>query len=62
MGVCEYINRKRCENAAALLQGTDERVQEIAYLVGFEDSNYFTNVFTKYMGMSPREYRNLRKK
>ena len=58
MGICEYINRKRCDNAAKLLCETDERIQEIAYLVGFDDSNYFSNVFTKYKGVSPREYRN----
>ncbi|MBR5309155.1 MAG: helix-turn-helix domain-containing protein [Clostridia bacterium] len=61
MGICEYINRKRCDNAARLLTDTDERIQEIAYLVGFDDSNYFTNVFTKYMGASPREYRSREK-
>lgn len=62
MGICEYINRKRCENAKNLLVQTDERIQEIAYLVGFDDSNYFTNVFTKYCGVSPREYRSIAKK
>ena len=58
MGVCEYINRKRCENAAGFLRQTEDRIQEIAFLVGFEDSNYFTNVFTRYYGTSPRDYRN----
>lgn len=58
MGLCEYINRKRCEEAKRYLEHSDTRIQEIAFSVGFEDSNYFTNVFTKYEGVSPRAYRN----
>ena len=57
MGLCEFINRKRCREAKRYLAETDERIQEISFLVGFDDSNYFTNVFTKYEGMSPRAYR-----
>lgn len=57
MGLCEYVNRKRCEEAKRFLADTDERIQEISFFVGFEDSNYFSNVFTKYVGMSPRAYR-----
>jgi AraC-like DNA-binding protein len=33
-------------------------VSEICFEVGFDDPAYFTNVFTKYMGISPTAYRN----
>lgn len=56
-GLCEYINDKRCEYAARMLCSSDMRIGEIAFSAGFDDSNYFSNVFRKYAGISPREYR-----
>jgi len=32
-------------------------VTEIAFDVGFNDSNYFTRQFRKVTGLSPRDYR-----
>lgn len=61
MGICEYVNRKRCEAAEKLLTETNGRILEIAYSVGFEDSNYFSNVFSKYVGVAPRKYRMIAK-
>lgn len=48
---------QRIQRACALLRHTDKRVTEIAFDVGFNDSNYFTRQFRKSTGLSPREYR-----
>lgn len=52
-----YINHLRVEKAKVLLANTDLTVTEIAYALGFSDSNYFTRIFRQYCQMSPRAYR-----
>lgn len=53
----EYLTVIRLEDAKSLLQYSRLTVTEIAFSVGFGDSNYFSNVFRKYVGMSPLAYR-----
>ncbi len=53
----EYLNILRINHAASLLRGTDDTVTEIAFRVGFSDSNYFARRFHAAMGATPREYR-----
>ena len=55
--VVEYITQYRVEKAAVLLINTDETVGNIAASVGFEDINYFSRIFKRIKGMTPREYR-----
>lgn len=52
-----YINRKRIEQAQLLLMTTTLSIKEISYRLGFSDPNYFTRVFKKQTGSSPRLYR-----
>jgi AraC-like DNA-binding protein len=52
-----YLIQLRLTRAAALLRATTEPVTEIAFRVGFNDSNYFIRQFTKLMGCPPRAYR-----
>ena len=52
-----WVIEKRIARARHLLRQTDRRVTEIAFDVGFNDSNYFTRQFRKVTGISPREYR-----
>jgi AraC-like DNA-binding protein len=52
-----YLIQLRITRAAALLRTTDEPVTEIAFRLGFNDSNYFIRQFTKLMGCPPRRYR-----
>lgn len=54
-----YLIQFRVRRAAELLRGTDQGVTQIAFEVGFEDSNYFARQFRKQHGISPREYRRL---
>ena len=57
MSLREYINKLRVEDAKTLLLNSRLSVTEIAYSVGFSDSNYFTNIFKKYTGLSPMSFR-----
>lgn len=48
-----YINILRCENAKKMLQNGDYRVEEVAYLCGFDNLSYFTKTYKRYMGCLP---------
>lgn len=52
-----HLIQLRVNRAASLLRRTDQSVTEIAFQVGFSDSNYFTRQFRKLLGVTPREYR-----
>jgi AraC family L-rhamnose operon transcriptional activator RhaR/AraC family L-rhamnose operon regulatory protein RhaS len=52
-----WVIGQRINRACSLLRHTDRRVTEIAFDVGFNDSNYFTRQFRKVTGLSPRDYR-----
>jgi AraC-like DNA-binding protein/mannose-6-phosphate isomerase-like protein (cupin superfamily) len=52
-----WLIERRIEHARSLLRHTDLRVTEIAFEVGFNDSNYFTRQFRKATGFPPRQYR-----
>ncbi len=53
----EYINKIRMENAMELLRETALPLREIATSVGIHDSFYFSKLFKKFTGQTPREYR-----
>lgn len=52
-----YLIQLRINRAAAVLRTTNQPITEIAFQVGFNDSNYFTRQFVKLLGCSPRRYR-----
>lgn len=53
----EYLIQLRLQNAMRLLRNSRLNVSQIAFDVGFNDSNYFTRQFTKRKGVSPLAYR-----
>lgn len=55
----QYLLTIRVNNAASLLEATDYSMAEIAAIVGYEDPLYFSRLFRKIKGVSPRDYRNL---
>lgn len=57
----QYIVDLRISNAKNLLANTDYTVAKIANMVGYENALYFSRLFSKHMGMSPREYRKSKK-
>lgn len=51
------LRERRLEQAKLLLRTGDDSVTRIAYECGFHDGNYFSTVFARHVGMSPRQYR-----
>nr|WP_092072205.1 AraC family transcriptional regulator [Dendrosporobacter quercicolus]NSL48629.1 AraC family transcriptional regulator [Dendrosporobacter quercicolus DSM 1736]SDM38396.1 AraC-type DNA-binding protein [Dendrosporobacter quercicolus] len=54
----QYITRRRIGEAQKLLVSTDYPVVEIAPMVGYNSISHFNMMFFKYIGISPRKYRN----
>lgn len=52
----EYVNREKIEKAKTLIQKNELKMYEIADNLGFESAFYFSKVFKKQTGVSPREY------
>ncbi|MDF7799304.1 helix-turn-helix domain-containing protein [Pontiellaceae bacterium B1224] len=52
-----YLMRLRIQRAMEMLQKTDQTITEIAFAVGFNDSNYFTRQFRRVVGMPPSRFR-----
>lgn len=53
----EYINQLRVNKAKELLLHTDKCIKEVAWQTGFNDEFYFSRVFKKTEGQSPRRFR-----
>lgn len=53
----DYLQRLRVNRAQRALAETDDSVTDVALACGFSTSQYFSNVFRKYTGLSPSEYR-----
>jgi transcriptional regulatory protein len=52
-----YLTNLRIEKAKVLLKDVSFNIKEVGASVGYTDSNYFTKVFKRAVGMSPSEYR-----
>ncbi len=55
IGVAKYIVKRRLHKAKKLLKTTDFSITDIALQVGFSDYNYFSRVYKKKYGISPKE-------
>lgn len=53
----EYLTDVRMEKAKELLCCTNMRISEIGYEVGYKDSHYFSFLFKKVQGISPKDFR-----
>ncbi|MDN4493987.1 helix-turn-helix domain-containing protein [Ureibacillus aquaedulcis] len=54
--VSEYIQVQRIEEAKKLLLHATYTVSEISSLLNFNDQSYFTKIFKKHTGMTPRQF------
>ncbi len=58
-GFLDYVTEVRVNAAKEMLRNTRKTVYEIAESVGYRDVKYFSQQFTKNVGMKPTEYRKL---
>lgn len=54
----EYIQRVKIEAAKKSLESSSNGINDVMYAVGYNDNKAFRNVFRKFTGLSPLEYRN----
>jgi AraC-like DNA-binding protein len=45
------------EKAKNKIQYSKDSISEIAFKCGFDNTAYFSNVFKKYVGLSPTQFR-----
>lgn len=53
----QYLTALRLTNAQVLLETTTYSINEIASIVGYPNTLYFSRIFNKQKGCSPSEYR-----
>lgn len=58
-GIVNYINQYRIQKAKELLSGSKYSASEIARMVGYSNFNHFSNMFKRYTGFLPTQYRNV---
>ncbi len=56
MSANDFVKSLRLKKATQLLQENRYTVYEIAFMVGYEDSKYFSKEFKKQFGKTPSEY------
>ena len=54
----KYITESRLEKARLMLDSKVFTIEETAIQCGFKTPSYFSNVFKKHLGITPREYKN----
>ncbi|QTH43645.1 helix-turn-helix domain-containing protein [Cohnella sp. LGH] len=52
-----YLNRIRIEKSKELLAQTTLKSNQISTMIGFTNVTYFSNIFKKFVGVYPIEYR-----
>ena len=57
----EYLTEVRMEKAKEMLMCSPLKTSEIGYKVGYKDPHYFSYIFKKTQGCSPKDYRQRRK-
>ncbi|MDO5425491.1 MAG: response regulator [Eubacteriales bacterium] len=58
VGFNEYVSQRKVEKAKEYLKQNQLKIYEIAEQLGFENAFYFSKVFKKFEGCSPRDYLN----
>lgn len=58
VNIITYINRKRIYTSLNLLKNTNLSIEEIGDLIGLNNTSYFSTLFKREIGISPKQYRN----
>ncbi len=53
-----FMNRKKVEESKYFLHHSESSLLDIAHLFGFCNQSYYSSLFKKYTGTTPRHYRN----
>lgn len=56
-----YFNQLKIQKACQLLDLSDMKINQICYKIGIDDSYYFSRLFHKVVGMSPSDYKKMKK-
>lgn len=55
--VMDYVTKVRLEEAKKLLRNHNYNIDEISEKLGYSDPSYFSRVFKRYEGVSPKQFR-----
>lgn len=58
VGFSDYINQSKIDAAKKMMLDKNYKIYEISDMLGFESAFYFSRVFKKVTGVSPRDYMN----
>jgi transcriptional regulator GlxA family with amidase domain len=53
----DYVHALRVEEAKQIIESTDTGIDEVGYLVGYEDPTFFRRLFKRQTGLTPAAYR-----
>lgn len=53
----DYLTYYRIKKACELLKEPDGKIYEVANLIGYKDQRYFSIIFKKLVGVTPKEFR-----
>lgn len=56
-----YFNQLKIQRACQLLDFSDIKINQVCFKIGIDDCYYFSRLFSKVMGISPRDYRKQKK-
>ncbi|MEL1245902.1 AraC family transcriptional regulator [Flavobacterium sp. DGU11] len=59
MSPIEYILNEKIKQAKQLLKNPGIQINEVCFMAGFDDCNYFIRLFKKYEGITPKQYQML---
>ncbi|MEW9050100.1 MAG: helix-turn-helix domain-containing protein [Neobacillus sp.] len=57
ISVSDYIQQVKIDEAKNLIEFTETPLSEIGSLLNFSDQSYFTKVFKKHSGLTPKQYK-----
>ena len=59
--IIDYINKRRIYNSLEELKETDDMMLKVALKHGYTSQEYYSEIFSKYMGVNPLTYRKFTK-